>query len=325
MKKYYVLSTIAGLFFAFTLSAQPRGGDPDMENYRMRNAGFQHGGGGGWGGGGVNVHSTGATIGGGGISGWNSRDGLGPVVTHQNSNNNWNNNNNNNNNYHTNISGWRSQDGLGPVVTHQNSNNNWNGGNSNWNNNNSFPHSSGIHVNPNSPLWGNGGGSGWQTPSWSSSWGNIGSGGGGVTINNFYNSGSWWRDFRNPPPGGMQQIGWGGHNYYYHDGNFFNIINGIYSVVLPVLGMILNSIPSGATPMANYSNYYYYHGVYYYYTGSGYRVCSPPIGACLSSLPYFATPTVIDGISCYKYDNIFIQPTYNVDGTFCYRVVGSIY
>ena len=185
------------------------------------------------------------------------------------------------------------------------------GNGSNWGNNNN---------------WGNGSswGNGWNNPTWSSSWGNIGWGGGNVTINNYYNPNSWWRDIRYGPSGGMSQIAWDNNNYYYHDGNFFNIVNGIYQVVLPVLGMILNSLPQGATPLPNYNNYYSYHGVYYYYTGSAYRVAAPPIGACLSSLPYFARATVVNGISCYTYDNIFIQPTYNVDGTFCYRVVGSI-
>ena len=306
MNRRSISVILIGLFCSAMIVAQP-GEHPDMTAYRARNGGIP-----GWNsrdglGPAVNVHSTGATIGGGG-------------------------------GFHTHIAGWNSQDGLGPVVTHHNNNNNWGNGNSgtNWgnggnNNINPAPWGGNTHINTNSPHWH---ASGWGNPGWggglSSSWNNawnspLWSGSGGnVIVNNYYNSNYWWRDLRNPPPG--SPIAWGGNSYYYHDGNFFSILNGIYQVVLPVLGLILQALPSGAIKVDNYNNYYSYHGVFYYNTGNGYRVVPPPVGACLPSLPYFAKAVTVGGVSCYKYDNVYIEPVYNnYDGAYCYRVMNSVY
>ena len=111
----------------------------------------------------------------------------------------------------------------------------------------------------------------------------------------------------------------------YHDGNFFNAVDGIYQVVLPVLGLIMNALPNSATAVPGYNNYYSYHDIYYYNTGNGYRVVAPPIGSCLANLPYFAQPAVVDGVSCYKYDNVYISPTYDANGNLCYQVIGDVY
>ena len=224
------------------------------------------------------------------------------------------------------------EDGLGPAINVQHSNNNWNNNSgSSWGNGNnqSYPNWGGGHttINPltswNNPIvnsgWQN---AGWSNPGWGNPlWNNPGS---PVIINNYYNPGYWWRDVRYAPS--YAPMSWGGNNYYYHDGNFFNIVNGIYQVVLPVLGMILQSIPAGSTQLGSYNNIYSYHGVFYQYTGNGYRVVAPPVGACLTSRPYFAIPVTINGISCYKYDNVYIEPVYNnVDGDYCYRVIANVY
>ena len=316
MKKISLLLMIFSLVGFTCIYAQPHA-NPDMNQYWLRNNGNGgHGGIGGWNahdglGPVVNVHSTGASIGGGGhyqthIAGWNSQDGLGPVVNNQTSHN-WNNNNNSNSNWGNGGNNSRPNWGGGHTIINPNTpwnNSGWN--NSGWNNSG----------------WNN---AGWSNPGWSnwggSSWGISAS---PVVINNYYNPNYWWRDLRNPPP--YSSMSWGGYNYYYHDGNFFNIVNGIYQVVLPVLGLILQAIPAGATRVTNYNNYYSYHGVFYYNTGNGYKVVAPPIGACLPSLPYFAKAVVVNGIKCYKYDNIYIEPMYNnADGDFCYRVVAEVY
>lgn len=344
MKKVFAMMVVWGCCGILTTYAQPRE-DPDMTAYRARNAGAAPGwtpqdglgpainvhptgatiGHSGWNNG-VNVHPTGATISPATYNypGWNRNDGLGPVVVHHNinsnnSNPNWNNNNNQGPNWNNNNVGshWG-----GRGNDWNNNWNNWNNGS--WGNNwgSSWWNSWGNNINVNSPLWGMGGIS---SAPWYNYWHNRWWNGGGtnITINNYYDGSTWWRDLRNAPPGSM--MNWGNNNYYYHDGNFFSVVNGIYQVVLPVLGLILNSLPAAATPMPNYNNYYNYHGVYYYYTGQNYRVVAPPVGACLPSLPYFAKPTIINGISCYSYDNVYIQPTYNIDGDYCYRVVRNVY
>ena len=68
-----------------------------------------------------------------------------------------------------------------------------------------------------------------------------------------------------------------------------------------------------------------FRSVFYYNTGNGYRVVAPPIGACLPSLPYFAKAVVVNGIACYEYDNVYLEPTYNAYGNLCYQVVASVY
>ena len=119
-------------------------------------------------------------------------------------------------------------------------------------------------------------------------------------------------------------IYWKGHHYYYHDGNFFNTVDGIFRIVLPVVGFIINSLPTGATKVNNYNNYYYYHGVYYTQTSNGYEVTNPPVGACVSELPYFAQEEIIDGQTYYTYDNVYFIPAYASDGSICYEVVDSL-
>ena len=319
MKKRSLFFILFAAICCFATYAQQHE-DPDMTAYRQRNA--NRGGIKGWIpqdglGPAVNVHSTGASIGGGGnyhsnIQGWHSQDGLGPVVNVHSTGANI----GGGGNYHANIQGWHSQDGLGPVVnTNHNNNSHW-GGNSNSNS-----HWQGINPGISTPNWNN-------NNNWNNNWNNSNWGGGisssPIIVNNYYNPNYWWRDLRNPPA--YSPISWGGYNYYYHDGNFFNILNGIYQVVLPAIGLILQTLPSGATQVTNYNNYYSYHGVFYKYTGNGYRVVTPPLGACLPSIPYFAQKVTINGVTCYKYDNVYIEPIYdNYDGDYCYRVVASVY
>ena len=145
----------------------------------------------------------------------------------------------------------------------------------------------------------------------------------GLTIGNNYDPHNWWRNIRNIP-GKRPPIYWKGHHYYYHDGNFFNTVDGIFRIVLPVVGFIINSLPSGATKVNNYNNYYYYHGVYYTQTSNGYEVTNPPVGACVSELPYFAQEETIDGQTYYTYDNGYFIPAYDSDGSICYEVIDSL-
>ena len=303
MKKRSFIVILFAAICCTMIYAQPHE-HPDMTAYRNRNAGG----------------------GGGGIQGWNNRDGLGPVTnvhptgatiggggSH----------------YQTHISGWEPQDGLGPVVNTHNSGTNWgNNNNTNWGNNNS---NAGKYRPNNNPSWNNNNwnnnwnnNSGWGNSNWGgSNWGG-GISSSPIIVNNYYNPNYWWRDLRNPPA--YSPISWGGNSYYYHDGNFFSILNGIYQVVLPVIGLVLQALPSGATQVTNYNNYYSYHGVFYKSTGNGYRVVPPPVGACLPSIPYFAQKVTINGVTCYKYDNVYIEPIYdNYDGDYCYRVVASVY
>ena len=144
-----------------------------------------------------------------------------------------------------------------------------------------------------------------------------------MNINNNYNRSHWWRSIRNMP-GNRPPVYWNGHHYYYHDGNFFNIVDGIFQVVLPVVGFLISSLPSGATQVNNYNNYYYYHGVFYRQDGGEYQVVNPPVGACISELPYFAQEDYINGQLYYTYDNVYLVPVISDNGTECYQVVGNV-
>ena len=243
------------------------------------------------------------------INGYRNRNsnpfggGTGPVIpagqrnnwTHTNWNHNW---NPINRNHPVNLTpGWNH-----PIINHIHWNNGWN---NNWNNG-----------------WNNGWNNNWNN-GWNSGWNNNYSNP-GIIINNNYSPYYWWRDIRFSPAG-ISPIYWGGRHYYYHDGNFFNIVNGIYQVVLPIVGLILNSLPTGARVLPGYNNYYYYHGIYYQPYNNGYRVVAPPVGACLTELPYFAKETYYNGIPLYTYDNVYIEPITLPNGTVCYRVLSAIY
>ena len=145
-----------------------------------------------------------------------------------------------------------------------------------------------------------------------------------ISTNNNYDPHNWWHSVRNFPGGNRSPLYWRGHHYYYHDGNFFNIVDGIFKVVLPVVGFLVSTLPSGASQVNNYNNYYYYHGIYYTQTSNGYEVTNPPVGACVSELPYFAQEESINGQTYYTYDNIYLVPAYSSDGSICYEVVNNL-
>ena len=148
--------------------------------------------------------------------------------------------------------------------------------------------------------------------------------GNNFTPYNSYNPLNWWNSLNNFP-NNYPPMSWNGHHYYYHDGNFFHLLNGIYQVVLPVLGLVLQSLPSGAVPIDDYNNYYYYHGICYQQVANGYQVTSPPIGACLPELPYFAQQNSYNGVPYYSYDNVYIRIVTLPYGGTCYRVVSTPY
>ena len=144
-----------------------------------------------------------------------------------------------------------------------------------------------------------------------------------IPSNRHYNSHTWWRNI-NFLPGNQAPIYWGGNNYYYHDGTFFSVINDIFHTVLPVLGLIVSTLPSNATLLPGYNNIYTYHGVFYQNYDGQYKVINPPTGACLGELPYFATAHYQNGMKYYEYNNVYIIPFVEPNGAVCYKVYSTL-
>ena len=65
-------------------------------------------------------------------------------------------------------------------------------------------------------------------------------------------------------PYGYYPFYWGGLQFYYSDGYYYNNDNGQYTVVEPPVGAQLNNLPEGAKSiMINGQQYYELNGVYY--------------------------------------------------------------
>ena len=117
----------------------------------------------------------------------------------------------------------------------------------------------------------------------------------------------------------------GGRDYYYRDGLYYHLVNGLYYVVAPPRHVHVTHIPAsyftftiGGVP------FYYSYGVYYNYNPLGYyEVVDAPRGAIVPELPEYDVNTVmISGKTYLVYDNILYKPIVTSSGV-QYKVMGT--
>jgi hypothetical protein len=114
-------------------------------------------------------------------------------------------------------------------------------------------------------------------------------------------------------------------HYFFDPGGVFYMADpdGQYEVVEPPIGIDINAIPDGATPIqVGPTVYYYLDGVFYLPQGDGYAVVAPPPGIIVPTLPDGATQAVINGNVVYQFNGFNYMPTLQ-DGVTAYVVTPS--
>lgn len=131
------------------------------------------------------------------------------------------------------------------------------------------------------------------------------------------------RPFFNSGP--FVSINFGGMPYRYQGGFFYRPFGTAIRVVVPPVGIVINTMPRGYRRVyAGPDLYYYYNGIYYRpQAGRGYEVVAPPLGAELDQLPPGARVTVIDGQKYYELNGTFYEETVNERGEAVYLVAGT--
>jgi len=123
-------------------------------------------------------------------------------------------------------------------------------------------------------------------------------------------------------PFSYSSIFWGGYNYRYYDGIFYQPFDNYYSVVAPPIGIYINTLPIGYSRILVRDNpYYYYNGTYYNQDNDRYTVVQPPLGAIVESIPEGYETVVIDGETYYKVDDVQYKPVVQENGEIWYEVI----
>lgn len=115
--------------------------------------------------------------------------------------------------------------------------------------------------------------------------------------------------------------------YYYVDGVYCTLINGVYIICRPPLGVVINrNIWHSMQPVIVFFNstiYYYDDGSYFLpNNGDGYVVVAPPIGAKIAELPSNYEEIILDDNTYYKVENTYYKLVIT-NGCLWYEVVGK--
>ena len=125
-------------------------------------------------------------------------------------------------------------------------------------------------------------------------------------------------------PGNYLSLNFGGFNYRYFNGIYYQPYNDVFRVVAPPVGLFINTLPLGYRKIyvRDYP-YYYYNGTYYDQQDSKYRVVSPPVGAVVESLPKGYETLLIDGETYFTVDGAQYKPIVQENGEIWYEVIKS--
>jgi hypothetical protein len=115
---------------------------------------------------------------------------------------------------------------------------------------------------------------------------------------------------------------WGGANYYYDNGVYYQPYGSGYNVVAPPVGAVVSYLPSGYQEVqgGDGGNYFYYGGTFYISQGGSFRVVPGPVGAIVTEIPQGATDQQINGQEYLLYNNTYYAPI-SQNGQDAYEVV----
>ena len=80
-------------------------------------------------------------------------------------------------------------------------------------------------------------------------------------------------------------------------------------MVDPPVGVVLATLPPGATAVnVNGIVYYYAGSTFYLPQSNGFAVVTPPLGVVVPNLPAGSTPVVINGVTYYTGAGVYYLP-----------------
>lgn len=126
-------------------------------------------------------------------------------------------------------------------------------------------------------------------------------------------------------PTGYSTIGFGGRNFFFHGGRYYNYVGNSYSMIAPPFGLRIRVLPVGYRRIfIGPIPHFYYGGVYYRQVGDEYETVQPAVGTIVPELPQDDIEEVtIDGQTLYEVDNILYKSVVTNDGN-QYEVVGTL-
>lgn len=126
-------------------------------------------------------------------------------------------------------------------------------------------------------------------------------------------------------PVGYSTVVYGGRDYYYHQGRFYNGYNGAYVAIAPPIGIHVRILPSGYRKIIIGGNpFFYFSGTYYRQIGDEYETVEPAKGTLVPELPMDdVEKVIIDGQTYYEYDKVLYKPVVTESGV-QYEVAGQL-
>jgi len=110
-------------------------------------------------------------------------------------------------------------------------------------------------------------------------------------------------------------IRFGGIDYRFHSGVWYQPRGNQWAVVRPVYGIRVRTLPVGYRKVILGSSvYYYYYGTYYAQNEQEYEVVVAPMGAEVDSLPDGYSEVGGNEATYYELDDVYYMPSLNEEG-----------
>ena len=125
-------------------------------------------------------------------------------------------------------------------------------------------------------------------------------------------------------PRKTQVVRHNGLKYHYDNNRFYRYYGGRYVVVVPRVGLRINTLPVGHVRVAfGNRHYFWFDGIFYINVGNEYEIVQPEIATIIYELPSSYERVKIDGYTYYEYNDVLYEKV-QVDGIRAYEVVGFI-
>lgn len=115
-----------------------------------------------------------------------------------------------------------------------------------------------------------------------------------------------------------------GGAFYFHAGAFYTFRGGVYTRVIPPVGIRVAVLPVGyVRVVVGTCPFFYFGGIFYALSEhQEYVVVDPPVGAVVSKLPAYAAEVEINGKPFFEYNGTLYKPVPSRQRS--YEVVGKL-
>ncbi|MDP4265827.1 MAG: DUF6515 family protein [Bacteroidota bacterium] len=132
--------------------------------------------------------------------------------------------------------------------------------------------------------------------------------------------------YYNALPPERRIIRYSNHDYYFHNGHYYNYLNERYALIAPPFGLRISILPGGFRRIVIGGGIFFYSmGVYYSQVPgtTSYEVVKAPVGAIIYDLPPEAEQIMIDNMPYYEYNGVLYKSV-NTAGGQGYKCVGYL-